>query len=553
MLRQLCCLCFATLVLVAAGPRKGMVVSQERLASEAGAQVLREGGTAVDAAVATAFALAVTHPIAGNIGGGGFLLQVGLDGRADVYDFREQAPRKATPQMFLVDGAYSSERHHDSWLAVGVPGTVAGLHQAWKAHGKLPWARLVAPAVKLAREGVEVTPTLAASLEKFLSDFRKQPEALAAFSRGGAPLKPGDRLVQRDLAKTLERIQRHGPKGFYEGETARLLAKAVQAGGGILDEADLKAYRPLRREPMRGTYRGHEILACPPPSSGGPVILTALGLLEGFDLKALGRTAPETAHLVSEATRRAFADRAQFLGDPEHVQDQPLAHLLDPARLARLRKGLDPAHASRSDLGRGVLPPEREHTTHLSVVDRAGRAVSLTYTIEDNYGLKKVVPGAGFLLNNEMGDFNAGPGLTDEKGLIGTAPNLAGPGKRMLSSMCPVVVRKDGRLLLVSGSPGGRTIPSITLWTLLGILDFGLDAQAAVDAPRTHHGWFPDAVSLEQGRWPEATRARLTAMGHTLADRPTIGVAQVIRVRPDGSLEGGADRTRWAESAAVAE
>ncbi len=539
--------------LAAGSPPKGMVVSQERLASEAGAQVLREGGTAVDAAVATAFALAVTHPIAGNLGGGGFLLQVAPDGKGDVYDFREQAPRKATPQMFLVDGKYDATRHHDSWLSVGVPGTVAGLHQAWKAHGKLPWTRLVAPAVKLAKDGFPVSLTLAQSLEKFLPEFRKQPEALAQFSRNGVPLKAGERLIQADLARTLGRIQKQGPKGFYAGETARLLAQAVQGGGGILDETDLKAYRVVRREPMRGSYRGHEIVACPPPSSGGPVILTALGLLEGFDLKALGRTSPELSHLVSESTRRAFADRAQFLGDPERNPDMPLSYLLDATRLTTLRKGIDPAHASRSDLGKGVLQVEGEHTTHLSVVDRAGRAVSLTYTIEDNYGVKKVVPGAGFLLNNEMGDFNAGPGFTNEKGLIGTAPNLAGPGKRMLSSMCPVVVRKDGRLLLVTGSPGGRTIPSTTLWTVLGVVDFGLEAQAALDAPRTHHGWFPDAVSIEQGRWPEATTTRLKAMGHKLSERPTIGVAQMIRIRPNGTAEGGADATRWAESSVVGE
>lgn len=544
---------FATGLLAATPPTKGMVVSQERQASEVGAQVLREGGTAMDAAVATAFALAVTHPIAGNLGGGGFLLQVAPGGKADFYDFREQAPRKATPQMWLVNGQYDRARHHDSWLSVGVPGTVAGLHLAWKAHGKLPWARLVAPAVKLAREGFVVSPTLAASLQEFLPEFRKQPAALAAFSAKGTPFQAGDRLVQRDLARTLARIQQQGPRGFYQGATARLVAQAMRQNGGILDEGDLRAYRAIRREPLRGTYRGFEVLAGAPPCSGGPVILTALGLLERFDLAKLPRTSPQLAHLVAEATRRAFHERAQFLGDPERNPDMPLAWMLDKARLQKLSLGIDPARASRSDLGRGVLPAEGEHTTHLSVVDRTGRAVSLTYTLEDHYGVKRVVPGAGFLLNNEMGDFNAAPGLTDEKGLIGTAPNLAGPGKRMLSSMCPTVVRRDGRLVLVTGSPGGRTIPSTTLWTLLGVLDFGLDAQAAVDAPRSHHGWFPDAVVLEQGRWPEAVPGQLKALGHRLQERPRIGVAQVIRIKADGTLEGGADVSRWAESAAVSE
>jgi len=545
---------YLALLLALAAPAqttRGLVVSQERLASEAGAKVLREGGTAVDAAVATAFALAVVHPAAGNLGGGGFLLSRPASGQANFLDFRETALTAAHPRMWLKDdGTYDETRHHESLAAVGVPGTVAGLRAAWKREGRLSWARLLQPAVRLAREGFVLTENQAASLEKQLPEFRKHPPTLAQFSRGGEPLKAGDRLVQRDLARTLERLAKDWTD-FYRGATARLLLRDMQAGGGLLRAADLRAYRPRWREPLRGSYRGVEVLAAPPPSSGGQVLIEALNMLEGYDLKASGAASVTTVHLAAEALRRAFADRAQFLGDPGFNADLPLARLLSKAHAASLRATIRADRASTSAPDRFTWPVDRPDTTHLSVLDRKGNAVSLTYTLEDSYGLKRIVPGAGFLLNNELGDFNAGPGLTDAAGLIGTVPNLAQPGKRPLSSMCPVILAQGGRVLLVSGSPGGRTIPSTVLNTVLNVVDFALDARSAVDAPRFHHQWLPDRIQVEADL-PAATQTALKAMGHALKEVKKQGCAQVILVR-GGHPEGAADTRRWPDSGVASE
>ena len=542
------------LVLTLAAPAqtvRGVVVSQERLASEAGAQVLRDGGTAVDAAVATAFALAVVHPAAGNLGGGGFLLSRPTSGQATFLDFRETAPAAAHPRMWLKeDATYDEQRHHRSLAAVGVPGTVAGLRAAWKREGRLPWARLLRPAIRLAREGFVLTENQAASLEKQLPEFRKHAPTLAQFSRGGEPLKAGDRLVQRDLARTLERLAK-GWMDFYRGATARLILRDMEAGGGLLRASDLRAYRPRWRQPLRGSYRGVEVLAAPPPSSGGQVLIEALNVLESYDLKAAGAASATTVHLASEALRRAFADRAQFLGDPHFNPDLPLLRLLSKERAASLRATIRVDRASTSAPDRFTWPTDRPDTTHLSVLDRKGNAVSLTYTLEDSYGLKRIVPGAGFLLNNELGDFNAGPGLTDATGLIGTKPNLAQPGKRPLSSMCPVILVQGGQVLLVSGSPGGRTIPSTVLNTVLNVVDFGMAARAAVNAPRFHHQWLPDRLQVEADL-PAATQAALKALGHTLKEVKKQGCAQVILLR-DGRSEGAADTKRWADSGAVVE
>ncbi|HJW43344.1 MAG TPA: gamma-glutamyltransferase [Geothrix sp.] len=529
---------------------RGLVVSQERLASEAGAQVLREGGTAVDAAVATAFALAVVHPAAGNLGGGGFLLSRAADGRATFLDFRETAPAAAHPGMWLKEGVYDEARHHASLASVGVPGTVAGLREAWKREGRLPWARLLRPAIRLARDGFLLTENQAASLAGQLPEVRKHAPTLAQFSKRGLPLKAGDRLVQRDLARTLARISRDWTD-FYRGETARLLLRELQANGGLIRAGDLRAYRPVLREALRGSYRGVAVVAAPPPSSGGQVLIQALGVLEGFDLKAAGPGSPTVVHLASEALRRAFADRAQYLGDPAFNPDLPLGRLLSKAHAEELRASIRLNRASVSSPDRFQWPKDRPDTTHLSVLDRQGRAVSLTYTLEDSYGLKRVVPGAGFLLNNELGDFNAAPGLTNADGLIGTPPNLAQPGKRPLSSMCPVILEKDGAVLLVSGSPGGRTIPSTVLGTVLQVVDFGMGAQAAVDAPRFHHQWLPDQVQVEE-RLPKAAVGELRAMGHVVKVVPRQGCAQVILVR-HGQAEGAADTLRWSDSASVFE
>ena len=530
----------------------GMVVSQDRLASEVGAQVLRDGGTAVDAAVATAFALAVTHPLAGNIGGGGFLLARDTSGEADFYDFRETAPRAAHPEMFLVNGKYDSTKHHWGHGSSGVPGTVAGLHLAWKEKGKLPWAKLIEPAVKLAREGFIVTKALADALEGALPRFRSYPASMAQFSKSGDPFKEGDRLVQTDLANTLERIAKHGPKGFYRGETAKLIVKEMKVGNGHITARDLRGYSAVKRKPVQGTYRGYQVLGAPLPSSGGIAVIEALNILEGYDTGKMEWDSAPFVHHVAEALRRAFSDRARHLGDPDFEKDIPVERLLSKEHATLLRRNIHSDRASASSPTQFEWPHEGGETTHLSVIDRAGNAVSLTYTLEASFGNHIVVSGAGFLLNNEMGDFNAGPGLTDATGLIGTQPNLARPKKRMLSSMSPTIVVKDGRAWLITGTPGGRTIISTTLLTILAAIDFQQGAQEIVDAPRFHHQWLPDRIRYERDKFSPATLEAIKAMGHDVQEVVRQGAANIILFR-NGRWEGGADNTRWADCAAVME
>ncbi len=521
----------------------GMVVSQSSLASQAGSEVLGAGGTAVDAAVATAFALAVTHPAAGNLGGGGFLLYRPAEGEPAAYDFRETAPAAATPTMFLKNGTYDEKLHHESHLAVGVPGTVAGLHLAWKENGKLPWRRLVEPAIALARDGFVVTDGFARSLRAVLPALQAHPASLAQFSKNGVPYRTGDLFKQGDLARTLERIAAEGPAGFYRGETARLIAQEMRTGGGLITEADLAAYAPKRRAPIRGTYRGYEVSSMPPVSSGGVALIEMLNVLEGYDLKATGPGSAATVHLVVEAMRRAFADRARHLGDPDFNPEIPVARLTSKDYAAELRKTIRADQASTSSPESFEWPKESAETTHLSVVDAKRNAVSLTYTLEDSYGSKVVVPGAGFLLNNEMGDFNAGPGLTTREGLVGTAPNLAAPGKRMLSSMTPTILARNGKVFLVVGSPGGRTIINTVLLVILNVVDFGLNVQEAIDAPRFHHQWLPDVVRYERYGLSPDTIALLRARGYTLSETSVQGVAQgIVFDAESGLLEGGTDR-----------
>src|SRR5262245_49857327 len=463
--------------------QRGMVASQNEMASRIGADVIKEGGTAVDAAVATAFALAVVHPTAGNIGGGGFIVYRPAKGDPVAYDFREMAPAKASPTMFLKDGKYSSEMHHNSHLAVGVPGTVAGLHLAWKEQGKLPWKRLVDPAVALARDGFMVSEGLARSLKNVLDDMQKYPAAVAQFSKNGVPYQAGETLKQPDLARTLERIATQGPAGFYQGETALALEKEMLAHGGLITRDDLKNYAARKRTPITGTYRGYEIISMPPISSGGVAVIQMLNILEGYDLAKMGMGSADAVHVMAEAMKRAYADRARYMGDPEFNRGMPLARLTSKDYAAELRKTIDLARASKSSPTTFEWSHESDETTHMSVVDADRNAVSMTYTLEQGYGVKIVVPGAGFLLNNEMGDFNAGPELTNADGLIGTKPNLAEPGKRMLSSMTPTILAKDGQLFMVTGSPGGRTIINTALETIVDVVDFGMNAQEAVDAP----------------------------------------------------------------------
>lgn len=536
---------------VPARARDAMVVSQNEAASRVGADVLADGGKAVDAAVATAFALAVTHPTAGNIGGGGFLVYRLSSGESVAYDFRETAPARATPTMFLKDGKYEQDLHHNSYLSVGVPGTVAGLHMAWREHGTLPWRRLIDPAIALARDGFVVTDGLARSLEAIIPEMQRSPAALAQFSKDGKPYLPGDTLRQPDLARTLERIAAHGPAGFYEGETAALIEKDMAAHGGLITRADLKNYQAQKRTPLKGTYRGYEITTMPPISSGGTALIEMLNVLEGYDLQATGFGSADTIHVMAEAMRRAYADRARYLGDPDFVRDMPIERLISKPYAASLRGTIDLKRASMSSPQSFTWGNESPETTHVSVVDRGRNAVALTYTLEYGYGARAVVAGAGFLLNNEMGDFNAAPGLTTADGLIGTEPNLAAPGKRMLSSMTPTILSRDGRLFMVTGSPGGRTIINTVLQTILNVVDHGMNVQEAVDAPRIHHQWLPDRIVYERVGFSPDTLRLLEARGHTLVRGSVQGVAEAIVVdAKTGSLEGASDR-RAPDGAAV--
>jgi gamma-glutamyltranspeptidase/glutathione hydrolase len=532
--------------------QKGMVTSQNEIASRIGADVIKEGGTAVDAAVATAFALAVVHPTAGNIGGGGFLVYRPAKGDAVAYDFREMAPAKASPTMFLKDGKYSAELHHNSYLAVGVPGTVAGLHMAWKDQGKLPWKRLVDPAIALARDGFMVTEALARSLKNAQREMQKYPASVAQFTKNGVLYEPGETLKQPDLAKTLDRIASQGPAGFYQGETALLLEQEMLAHGGLITREDMKNYAAKKRVPVKGTYRGYDVISMPPISSGGVAIIEMLNILEGYDIAKMGSGSSDAIHLMAEAMKRAYADRAHYLGDPDFNHDMPLAKLTSKEYATDLRKTISATRASKSSPTTFEWPHESDETTHISIVDGDRNAVSMTYTLEQGYGVKIVVPGAGFLLNNEMGDFNAGPELTNAEGLIGTKANLAEPGKRMLSSMTPTILSKDGQLFMVTGSPGGRTIINTALETIVDVVDFGMNAQEAVDAPRFHHQWLPDRIDFEKYGFSPDTVRELERRGHTLREgRGSQGVAQVIVFNAkEDMLEGGTDR-RASDGAAI--
>jgi gamma-glutamyltranspeptidase/glutathione hydrolase len=524
--------------------KKGMVISASAIASQVGAEVLKKGGNAIDAAVATAFALAVTHPTAGNIGGGGFLVFRHVTGNAVAYDFRETAPSGSSPTMFLKDGAYDSNRHHWSHLSVGVPGTVAGLHLAWSDHGKLPWERLIDPAVRLARDGFRVSTGLARSLESVLEDMKPYPASLAQFSKSGIPYRRGAIFRQPDLARTLQRIADQGPSGFYEGETALLIENEMNAHGGLITRHDLQSYQARRRVPIRGTYRNHEIISMPPSSSGGIALVEILNILEGYDLKSNGFGSAQNVHVIAESMRRAFADRAAHLGDPDFNPQMPLERLVSKEYAQALRQTISD-RASTSSPRTFSWPAASTETTHFSVVDAQRNAVAVTYTLEQEYGSRIVVPGAGFLLNNEMGDFNAGPNLTTTEGLIGTMPNLAQPRKRMLSSMTPTIVAKDGKLFMVTGSPGGRTIINTVLLTILNAVDFGLNAQEAVDAGRFHHQWLPDRISYERHALSKETVALLRAKGHEVLESGHQGVAEVIvHDAAHDALEGGVDRRR---------
>ena len=474
------------------------------------------------------------------------------NGRATTIDFREMAPAAATPEMFTDStGAYSSKIHHNSLKSVGVPGTVAGFALAHEKYGKTAWKALVEPAVGLASNGFDMPAGLARSLSRELTGpFKSYPASIAAYSKSGTAYAAGERMRLPDLAATLGRIRDKGRDGFYLGETARLLTTEMQRNGGLITEKDLAGYRAKERAALKGTYRGYEIISMPPPSSGGVAMIEMLNILEGFDLAAAGHNSPKYVHLVAESMRRAFVDRARYLGDPDFT-NPPIAKLTSKSYATTLRKTVLPEKASPSSPAQVAEGYESNETTHFSVVDGNGMAVSVTYTLEAGYGVGAVVPGAGFLLNNEMGDFNGKPGVTDSTGLIGTLPNVAKPGKRMLSSMTPTIIAKDGKLVAVVGSPGGRTIINTVLQVVLNQIDFKMPIQEAVNAPRFHHQWLPDVLSTEKDALAPATVSALEAMGYRIRAAGSQGTAHSIMIDPKTGKRYGAADPRDADAGAA--
>ena len=528
--------------------KHGMVVSSHYLGSQAGNEVLMAGGNAVDAAVATAFALAVTLPSAGNIGGGGFLVYHGADGDVTAFNFREKAPLAATPDMFLdAHGEVRNNSNHRGALAVGVPGTVAGLYLAHQRLGSLPWDQLLEPAIRLAAEGFPSTWAMQDFLRSLQQRKDQYPSTANVFLKNGTEVyEPGEIWKQPDLAATLRRIRQHGADGFYRGETARLFAEYMRQTGGIITEEDLARYQAQEVQPIHGTYRGYDIYAMAPPSSGGVALVEMLNILEGFDLAKIGHNSALYLHLLTEAMRRAYADRAMHLGDPDFNPDLPVERLTSKHYADSLRATIQLFMASESDSARfgSVYLPESEETTHFSVVDRAGNAVSLTYTLEQSYGSRMVVEGAGFLLNNEMGDFNPIPGRTTTRGLIGTPPNLVAPEKRMLSSMTPTIVARNGKPVMVIGSPGGRTIINTVLQVILNVIDHGMNIAQAVEAPRIHHQWLPDVTSFETPGISPDTWRLYEMMGHSVRTRRSQGSAMGILIDHQAGLLYGASDSR---------
>ena len=532
----------------------GMVVAQEKISAQVGADILRRGGNAVDAAVATGFAMAVTYPRAGNIGGGGFMVIHSAERNEDVaIDYRETAPAATTAQIFLgADGKPDPAKSRDSGLGIGVPGTVAGLTLALEKYGsgRFTLAQLLEPAIVLARDGFIVTDDIADTLPGWYPRLARFPSSARIFAKSdGKPFGEGDRLVQSDLADTLARVAAQGPPGFYEGPVAEKIAKAVSDAGGIMTPDDLKAYKPVIRAPVRGTYRGYDIVSMPLPSSGGVVLVETLNILEGFQLGDLKQGSPASLHLLIEAMKRAYADRARYLGDPAFV-NAPIDTLTAKDYATRLRASISADRATPSKDIVSALPAPREgsNTTHYSVVDSNGNAVSNTYTLNFSYGVGLVADGTGVLLNNELDDFTAAVGASNAYGLVGYEANLPGPGKRPLSSMSPTIVLKDGKPVLVTGSPGGSRIISTVLQVIVNVLDYKMDVAAAVAAPRLHHQWLPDEVRVEHG-FPDDVLFELKAMDHLIVEPMGQTSANSIAVTPNGPLGAPDPRTRGAEAA----
>ncbi len=529
----------------------GMVVAQEALAARIGAGILQKGGNAVDAAVAVGFAMAVTYPRAGNIGGGGFMVIHRAGGEDTAIDYRETAPQAINKTSFLdAQGNADPQKSRDSALAIGVPGTVAGLALAEQKYGSghFTLADLVAPAIALAREGIAVADDMADALPKDLPRLARWPASAQIFLKAdGSALAQGDRLVQPELANTLEAISRNGPRAFYEGENAQKVAAAVQAAGGVMTADDLKSYRAIERTPVRGTYRGYDIVSMPPPSSGGVALVEMLNILEGYDPAHDDQT--QSLFLMIEAMKRAYADRAWFLGDPDVVKI-PMARLTSKSYAAEWRATIDPAHATpAAEIHPGIVTqPEGRNTTHFSVIDHFGNAVSNTYTLNFSFGVGLVAAGTGVLLNNELDDFAVKPDAPNAYGLLGFDANAPGPGKRPLSSMTPTIVLKGGKPFLVTGSPGGSRIISAVLQVVVDVIDRHMDIASAVSAPRIHNQWMPDQVLAEPGISGDLIAA-LEARGDAVTVQRFPTSANSIMVAPGGFVGAADPRTRGALAA----
>ncbi|MDU0808349.1 gamma-glutamyltransferase [Aquirufa regiilacus] len=523
---------------------QGMVVTTHPAASNIGLEILKKGGNAIDAAVAVNFALAVCHPAAGNIGGGGFLVYRSAKGKSFTLDYREVAPLSGSRDMYLDStGQVIPGKSLLGIHSVGVPGAVAGMQAMHKRFGKLSWADLVQPSIDLARHGVILTEKEARGLNRNRTDFmRYNPGGAYMVKADSSQWATGELFVQTDLATTLERIREKKAKGFYEGETANLLVKEMERQGGLITHQDLKSYRAIWRKPLVSQYKQYSIIGMPPPSSGGLAIGQLFSMLKNFPIATWGAKSDSTIQLMIEAERRVYADRAKWLGDPDFV-NVPLAQLLDASYLAKRMSTMNFNQASKSsDVAAGDFPGyESPETTHYSIVDHAGNAVSITTTLNNSYGSKVFVGGGGFLLNDEMDDFSAKAGVPNLYGLVGTKANEIQPRKRMLSSMTPTIVTEGNKLKMVVGTPGGSTIITSVFQVMLNSLVFGMNMQAAVEYPRFHHQWLPDLTRYEEKRFDEAQMGRLKSKGYVLTPSGNIGLVEGILVLPDGKYQGGAD------------
>lgn len=521
--------------------KQGMVVSDNTVASQVGIDILKKGGNAIDAAVATAFALAVTHPQAGNIGGGGFIVFMDATSKTTTIDFREKAPLLATPDMFLdEEGQLVEGSNHNGLQSVGVPGTVAGLYMAHSKYGLLPWKKLVQPAVALAKKGVVLSYTLASHAKNFQSG--SSPHFMKNYftDSEGKLLGHGDQWVQKELAKTLNKIKKHGKDGFYKGKVAQEIADYMKANGGLISLEDLEKYTAIEREPVKGTYHGYDIYSMPPPSSGGVALIEMMNVMERANLDSVPFNSTEYVHLVTETMRRAFADRAEHLGDPDFNPDLPLDKLTSKDFAKMRYDHIDFDKASISDSTTFGQLYDGTNTTHLSVIDKDHNAVSLTYTLEHSYGSEMGSPKLGFIFNNEMGDFNPQPGYTNSSGLIGSDPNLIRPEKRMLSSMTPTIVAKNGKPYLVIGSPGGRTIINTVFQTVLNVLGYEMPIEKAIETMKIHHQWLPDQLVYEKYLLSPDTKRSLEKMGHKTREVGNLGRLMGIIYDPELNIYIGA-------------